>query len=122
MIPGTTYYVRAYAINSQGISYGNEKTFSTLDGIPELTTDSISNITATSAIFYGNIIENDGLAILEKGFCWSTNTSPTIANSFQIVSGNNLGSFNAEVTGLGFNTTVYCKAYRSPPALFCQSP
>jgi uncharacterized protein (TIGR02145 family) len=108
---GETYFVRAYAINSQGIIYGNEKTFSTLDGVPELTTDSISNITATSASFYGNIIENDGLAILEKGFCWSTNTNPTIANSFKIVSGNNLGSFNTAITGLAVNITFYYKAY-----------
>ncbi|MDX9696942.1 MAG: fibrobacter succinogenes major paralogous domain-containing protein [Bacteroidales bacterium] len=108
---GETYFARAYAINSQGITYGNEKTFSTLDGIPDLATDSIKNITATSATFYGNLIENDGLEILEKGFCWSTNTNPTIGNSFQIVTGSALGSFNKDITGLAINTTFYVKAY-----------
>ena len=30
--PGTTYYVRAYAINSTGTAYGNEELFTTLSG------------------------------------------------------------------------------------------
>jgi len=108
---GINYHVKAFAINSEGISYGEEKSFSTLDGIPDITTDSIKNITATSATFYGNLIENDGLEILEKGFCWSTNTNPTIENNFQVVTGNTLGSFNKDITGLAVNTTYYVKTY-----------
>lgn len=108
---GINYYVRAYAINSEGISYGNELTFSTLDGIPELTTDSIVNINSTSATFYGNIIENDGLEICEKGFCWSTSTNPTISNNARIVEENILGSFNVKINEFDINTTFYVKAY-----------
>jgi uncharacterized protein (TIGR02145 family) len=33
--PGSTYYVRAYAINSVGIGYGNVVTFSTGNGAPQ---------------------------------------------------------------------------------------
>jgi beta-glucanase (GH16 family) len=35
LIPGTTYYVRAYATNSSGTGYGNQKTFQTLLGVGE---------------------------------------------------------------------------------------
>ena len=108
---GVKYYARAYAINSAGIGYGEEKSFSTLDGVPELTTDSIKNITTTSATFYGNIIDDDGLEILEKGFCWNTSTNPTIENNFQIVSGDTLGSFSYETTELIINTTYHVRAY-----------
>ncbi len=108
---GANYFVRAYAINSEGISYGEEKSFSTLDGVPDLTTDSIKNITATSATFYGNIIENDGLEIIEKGFCWNTSTNPTIANNIVVVTGNVLGSFLQEITSLEVIETYYVKAY-----------
>jgi uncharacterized protein (TIGR02145 family) len=108
---GTNYFARAYAINSEGLSYGNEKSFSTLDGIPELTTDSIRNITPTGAFFYGNIIENDGLEILEKGFCWNISANPTVEHNFQTVTGNTLGNFLFEANGLGVNTTYYVKAY-----------
>jgi len=108
---GVTYYVRAYAINKEGISYGEEKSFPTLDGVAELTTDSVRNITATSATFYGNIIDNDGLEILEKGFCWNTSSNPTITNNIQNVAGNILGSLNIEITGLELNTTFYVRTY-----------
>jgi uncharacterized protein (TIGR02145 family) len=108
---GINYYVKAYAINSEGISYGEEKSFSALDGIPNLTTDSIRNITATSATFYGNIIENDGLEILEKGFCWNTSTNPIIENNFAVVSENVLGSYSYNLSSLTVNTNYYIRAY-----------
>jgi uncharacterized protein (TIGR02145 family) len=49
LLPGTTYYVRAYATNSEGTAYGNELSFTTrnLAGIsfnPELTYSSVSDI------------------------------------------------------------------------------
>ena len=49
LLPGTTYYVRSYATNSQGTSYGNELSFTTriLEGIsfnPELTYGSVSDL------------------------------------------------------------------------------
>ncbi|MBX7181984.1 MAG: fibrobacter succinogenes major paralogous domain-containing protein [Bacteroidia bacterium] len=31
--PNTTYYIRAYAANSSGISYGNQESFKTLNGV-----------------------------------------------------------------------------------------
>ncbi len=108
---GSTYYVRAYAINSAGESYGEVKNFKTLDGIPEITTDSIGNVTATSATLYGNIIDNDGLSILEKGFCWNTTSSPTIESNKLDVAGNDLGTFRANLSNLELNTSYYVRAY-----------
>jgi hypothetical protein len=108
---GINYYIRAYAINSEGVNYGEEKTFTTLDGVPELSTNLVTNITATSAAFSGNIADNDGLEILEKGFVWHTSNNPTTENNFKTVIGNELGSFNAEITGLALKTTFYVKAY-----------
>ena len=35
LVPNTQYYVRAYATNEAGTSYGEEKTFTTLEVIPE---------------------------------------------------------------------------------------
>ena len=39
--PTTTYYVRAYAINSKGTGYGNEVTFTTLNDDPAITLRSL---------------------------------------------------------------------------------
>ena len=35
MAPGTTYYIRAYAINSVGTAYGNEQSFTTATQITD---------------------------------------------------------------------------------------
>ena len=48
----TTYYVRAYAINSAGISYGEQLSFTTSDcpeTLPTVVTTTMSNITETTA-------------------------------------------------------------------------
>jgi uncharacterized protein (TIGR02145 family) len=43
LLPKTVYYVRAYAINGSGISYGNQESFSTLDGLVSTPGNGISD-------------------------------------------------------------------------------
>ena len=57
----TIYYVRAYAVTDSGTTYGEEMSFTTRDGIPTLTTDSITSITATRATSGGNITDDGEL-------------------------------------------------------------
>ena len=54
LTPSTTYYVRAYATNSEGTSYGNEETFTTLDfdTIPEDTIPTDTVPTDTTGILH----------------------------------------------------------------------
>jgi len=47
---GTNYYVRAYATNTAGTSYGNEETFSTLSSSGETVTDFDGNVYQTVQI------------------------------------------------------------------------
>ena len=107
---GVTYYIRAYAINNVGTSYGNELSFTTNPGIPVLTTKGIESITGTTAISGGNITSDGGATITERGICWSTNTNPTISNS-KTTNGIGSGSFTSNLTGLSPVTTYYVRAY-----------
>ncbi|TSA29402.1 MAG: hypothetical protein D4R67_02035 [Bacteroidetes bacterium] len=50
LTPNTTYYMRAYATNSKGTGYGNEKTFSTLPETPGTVSDIDGNVYHTVAI------------------------------------------------------------------------
>ena len=78
LLPDTTYYVRAYATNSDGTAYGLQVTFRTLKGIlPLLSTTKAINLTDISATSGGNITFNGGTIISERGVCWSTNQNPT---------------------------------------------
>ena len=97
--PNTLYYVRAYATNKAGISYGNEILFSTLiPTMPTLSSTSvISNITQTTATSGGTISDDGGSAITMRGVCWSTSTNPTISNS-KTTDGTGIGSFTSNLT------------------------
>ena len=49
----TTYYVRAYAVNSEGTAYGSEKSFTTTQEIPEEYTISVSAVPSNSGVVEG---------------------------------------------------------------------
>ena len=110
--PNTTYYVRAYATNSEGTAYGEQKTFSTnaQQATPSVTTGDVINITATTATCDGNVTADGGLPVIARGVCWSTTQNPTTANS-KTTNGTGLGTYTSNITGLSPNTTYYVRAY-----------
>jgi uncharacterized protein (TIGR02145 family) len=111
LTPNTLYYVRAYAINSEGTSYGNQITFTTsLYSVPTLTTTAVSGITQTTAVSGGNITNGGGVDVTARGVCWSTHTVPTIADS-KTSNGTGEGTFTSNMTGLTGNTKYYVSAY-----------
>lgn len=116
LVEGVTYYVRAYAINSMGTAYGEEKNFITgttpppPTNQPTVTTNTVSNISATSATCGGNVTSDGNSAVTAKGVCWSTSQNPTIANN-KTNDGQGLGTFTSNITGLTTGTTYYVRAY-----------
>ena len=114
LTPGTIYYVRAYATNAAGTAYGNQISFST-PNIPTLTTNSIINITGTTATSGGNISSDGGASITSRGVCWSTNPSPTILNNLT-TNGSGIGTFSSNLTGLLPGTLYYVRAYATNAA------
>ena len=106
----TTYYIRAFAVTGDGTYYGDQKTFTTRDGIPILTTAEVTDITEEGAICGGDISDGGGLAVTARGVCWSTLPNPTIADSITTDSVG-IGSFVSSITGLSMGTTYYVRAY-----------
>lgn len=113
--PGTTYHVRAYATNSMGTSYGQDKQFTTNNGTPTVTTTTVTNITATTAQSGGNATGSGGLQITAKGICWNTGGSPDV-NDQHTTNGSGNGSFIANMTGLTPSTTYHVRAYATTSA------
>jgi len=113
LLAGTTYYVRAYATNANGTSYGNEVSLTTTQtAIPILSTTSPTSITVSTATAGGNITSDGGSPVTARGVCWNTSTSPTINNS-KTSDGSGTGSFTSSLTGLQSGTTYYLRAYAS---------
>lgn len=109
---GETYYVRAYAINNNGISYGNQVSFTTtiVLTIPTVSTANITSITQTTATSGGNISNDGGAPVTSRGVCWSTTQNPNVSNS-KTVDGSGRGAFTSALTGLSELTTYYVRAY-----------
>ncbi len=108
--PGQTYYIRSYATNQNGTSYGITLTATTLSGSIMLSTRPITEISYLSAQSGGNIQDSQGLPVTERGVCWSVTPNPTIDNN-KVVNGSGTGQFISELTNLTFNTTYYVRAY-----------
>ena len=106
----TTYYIRAYATTTQTTAYGEEMSFTTMNGIPAVTTAMVSNITSNGATCGGTVTSDGGLAITARGVCWSTSQSPTIIDSHSD-DGTGTGDFVSALVGLEPNTTYYVRAY-----------
>jgi len=111
--PSTTYYIRAYATNKGGTSYGLQMSFTTKILSIATTPIAISLITATSAIGGGNIIsdgDSSSLTVTVRGVCWNTFPSPTIENR-KTSDGIGGGRFTSKMDSLTAFTTYYARAY-----------
>jgi len=108
----TTYYVRAYAINTVDTAYSVDSVFKTVKTSPPVVvTASLNNITEKSALAGGNVLQDGGSEVLYKGVCWSTNINPTVKLTSKTISGNNLGAFTSNITGLSKGTLYHVRAY-----------
>lgn len=116
LLPNTLYYVRAYATNVAGISYGDEVFFTTDPVIiPTLTTRTISGITSTTSVSGGTISDNGGASITARGVCWSTASSPTIDDD-KTSNGTGKGSYTSNISGLEPGTMYHVRAYATNSA------
>lgn len=108
----TTYYFRAYATNVQGTSYGANLSFTTTNviSVPSIITSSVTDITYNSAVSGGEITDDGGATVLERGVCWSTSPNPTTANS-KTADGTGSGSFVSSLFNLNPETKYYLRAY-----------
>ena len=106
----TTYYVRAYAVNSAGTGYGLEVPFTTLVDLPVVTTAAVTGITKTTAVSGGAVTYDGGGAVTAKGLAWGTSANPTIAGT-KIDGGTGLGAFVSNLSGLMKFTTYHVRAY-----------
>ncbi len=78
--------------------------------VATLTTTEVTNVILNTAKSGGTISSDGGVAITEKGVCWSTGQTPTIADS-KTSDGTGTGAYTSIVKGLLPATTYYLRAY-----------
>lgn len=110
----TQYYVRPYAINKNGVYYGEQVTVLMLSNKAMISTISTSFVTAHRAKIGGEVLDLGlkNAPITEAGICWSTKKNPTIDDSTVKSTITRVGEFDAlQLFCLVPSTTYYARAY-----------
>ena len=110
----TTYYLRAFAINTYGVGYGNEIIFSTQQTGIIVNTGNLINITGTTAICEGSVVATGSVHITGSGICWGTSHNPTLENNFSY-NDSGTDSFECFLSGLTPNSFYYVRAFANYP-------
>ena len=112
--PSTSYFVRSYLKMGSKELYGESLSFSTVN-LPTVITAEVTNITANAASCGGNVTQDGGATVTARGICWSTNSTPTIADN-TTANGTGTGSFVSQATSLTPETQYYVRAYATNSA------
>lgn len=108
----TKYYVRAFAINTAGIAYGNELSFTTTSiGSAAFNVSPLFIIGSSLAHLEVELTADGGDPVTERGLCWSLTENPTIADSKSTDAGKGTGKYTGTITGLQPQTEYYVRAY-----------
>jgi hypothetical protein len=108
---GATYFVRSFATNVQGTSYGAETSFTTQTTPTVSVTATPTSLTTTSAIGGGTISSTGGATITTSGLVWGASTNPEITLSTKTTNGATSGTFTSSITGLTQGVTYHVRAY-----------
>ena len=75
-----------------------------------VSTTAIKNIMPTTAIVTGNVTDEGGHTVTERGVCWSTSENPDV-DDICTHNGTGLGQFTASLSGLSANTQYFVRSY-----------
>jgi uncharacterized protein (TIGR02145 family) len=106
LIPGSTYYVTAFAVNNAGTGYGEERTFTTQGALPEAVTLYAKDVTTSGAKLWA--IVNGQYLDTEVSFEYGTTTQYGITvQAGQITGQNTADTLFATIGALLPNTIYY---------------
>lgn len=110
--PSVVSNTSVYSVTSNNY-YGTSATnFNiTVANLPTISTTVITSIASSTAVGGGNVTDNGGISLTERGICWSTNPNPTINDNKIVANSTATGSFVSELTGLISLITYYVRAY-----------
>ena len=78
--------------------------------LPIVSTSEVENVGTTTASCGGNVTDEGGAEVTERGICWGTNHRP-VATGSHATSGSGSGVFTCNMNNLDANTTYYVRAY-----------
>jgi hypothetical protein len=85
--------------------------FSRHPDVPTVITYNVTNIGTNSAQCGGDVTDDGGSLILQKGICWDDSPNPTASLPTKSTNGIGIGSFMATMNFLQSGKTYYVRAY-----------
>ena len=108
---GQDYYAKAFVKNSIEEVYSAVVSFKTTSTAPSVSTMGYAKLTATSAELSGEVSDDNGEEITERGFVWVMGTgTPTTSSSKLPVEGT-IGEYTATLTDIEPNQVYSYRAY-----------
>ena len=107
------YYYEFYnGFNSMRSALKSFKTEASPSGVtlPTVITAAVIEITTNSAKGGGEVTNDGGAEVTERGICWGTTANPTLDDS-HVAAGSGTGVFTAAMSDLETNTTYHVRAY-----------
>lgn len=109
--PATTYFVKAFAINSAGTAYGSYKQFTTLVTLPEIETLDVIHVSPNHVYAGGRILNYHDHSIIEAGVCWDLHPNPTKELNDHEIADLYYEEFGCYVSDLMPATKYYLRAF-----------
>lgn len=114
--PGTTYRVRAYAVNNEGTGYGTTVSVTTANAPTVTTTTPVTTKDHESATLGGEVTDADGQAITERGFEYKEGLEGEVLTVSEEDDDFGIGVYSLGITGLKPFVEYYYRAYAVNPA------
>jgi formylglycine-generating enzyme required for sulfatase activity len=117
--PVTPYYVRAFATNAVGTSYGATVSVMTLAVpvvLPQVTTSAVTDLTPLSATAGGEVVQDGGAVVTARGVVYGASPAPTLSTGTMVSAGGGTGTFSAALSGLTASSTYYLRAFATNSA------
>lgn len=115
LVVNTKYYIRAYAVNANGTTYGSTFEFTTLQVTPFITVAPITDILQYSARITATITDLGGTPINTRGVVWSKFPTPVRngLDTFKIEETGlfSIGTISYVISMLDHNTVYYVRTY-----------
>lgn len=115
LLPATLYHIRAFAVNSQGASYGSDLSFTTSAALATITTSAATSVNIATATSGGNITADGGATVTRRGLIYSTaviiDTNSTTGGGKIINGSGGTGAYSSSLTGLSSGTPYHIRAF-----------
>ena len=111
--PYSTFFeAKFYVVTDAGESRSTAISFNTPSqpGTPKVLTGDTIKVGRDFISIKAVVLDSGYKPVIERGFCWSTTTNPTIFSA-KMPAGLGLGSFSASITNLLPETDYYIRAY-----------